>query len=150
MAKSERYRLSADKQGVIWDILMYLPTVSGLGIGAFVFWYKPNHALAYLLLFLGCFFLYQGMHRILVRLQLLPHAPIILEVSKQRVLLELRNGNKVELVKNLRYFSDYAGKSFGLTGMDTAGAKQQFVFHVGQFADRNEYNKVGGALKIFA
>ena len=81
---------------------------------------------------------------------MLPNAPVTLDVSKQRVLLELRNGRKVELVKNLRYFSDYAGKSFALTGMDTSGATRQFVFHRGQFADQNEYNKIGGVLKVFA
>ena len=129
---------------------MYVPTVAGLGTGAFIFWYKPNHGLAYLLFFLACFFFYQGLHRILGRLVLLPNAPVSLDVSKQRVLLELRNGNRVELVKNVRYFSDYAGKSFGLTGMDSAGAKRQFVFHKGQFADQEDYSKIGGALKIFA
>ena len=84
------------------------------------------------------------------RLVLLPNAPVVLDVSKQRVLLELRNGKRIELVKNLRYFSDYAGKSFALTGMDTSGAKRQFVFHKGQFADQNDYNKLGGTLKVFA
>lgn len=150
MAKSERYQLSSDSQGVMWDLLMYVPTVTGLAVGAFIFWYKPNHGLAYLLLFLACFFLYQGVHRIMGRLVLLPNAPVVLDVSKQRVLLELRNGKRIELVKNLRYFSDYAGKSFALTGMDTSGAKRQFVFHKGQFADQNDYNKLGGTLKVFA
>jgi hypothetical protein len=150
MAKSERYQLSSDKQGVIWDLLMYVPTVAGLAVGAVIFWYQPNHGLAYLLLFLACFFLYQGINRIIVRLALLPTAPVELDVSKQRVLLELRNGKKVELVKNLRYFSDYAGKSFALTGMDASGARRQYVFHRGQFADRDEYNRAGGSLKVFA
>jgi hypothetical protein len=149
MAKSERYELSPDKQGVLWDLLMYVPTVSGLAVGAFVFWFKPNHALAYLLLFLACFFFYQAVHRILGRMVLLPNAPKAMDVSKQRVVLELRNGQNVELVKNLRYFSDYAGKSFGLTGMDASGAKRQYVFHKGQFADQKDYNKIGGALKVF-
>jgi hypothetical protein len=150
VAKSERYQLSSDTQGVIWDVLMYVPTVAGLAAGAFIFWYKPNHGLSYLLLFLACFFLYQGVHRILGRMALLPNAPVALDVSKQRVLLELRNGTKVELVKNLRYFNDYAGKSFALSGMDSSGAKRQFVFHRGQFADQNEYTKIGGTLKAFA
>jgi hypothetical protein len=150
MARSERYELSSDTQGVLWDLLMYVPTVAGLAVGASIFWYKPNHGLAYLLLFLACFFLYQGVHRILGRMILLPNAPVALDVSKQRVLLELRNGVKVELVKNLRYFNDYAGKSFALSGMDTSGAKRQFVFHRGQFADQSEFSKVGGTLKVFA
>lgn len=150
MAKSERYQLMPDKKGVLWDLLMYVPTVTGLGVGAFIFWYKPNYPLSYLLLFLACFFFYQGLHRVLGRLVLLPNAPVALDISKQRVVVELRNGNKVELVKNVRYFTDYAGKSFGLTGMDTSGAKRQFVIHRGQFADQGDYNKIGGSLKVFA
>lgn len=150
MASSTRYELTQDKKGMIWDILMYIPTVTGLGIGAFFFWYQPNHPLAYLLLFLSCFFFYQGVHRVMGRLFLLPNSPIALDVSKRRVLLELRNGNKIELVKNVRYFSDYAGKSFGLTGMDSSGAKRQYVFHKGQFANHVDYDKIGGLLKVFA
>ena len=39
MAKSERFELMRDRKGVTWDVLMYIPTVSGLGIGAFIFSY---------------------------------------------------------------------------------------------------------------
>jgi len=150
MAKSERYQLAQDRKGVTWDLLMYIPTVSGLAIGAAFFWYQPNHALAYLLFFLACFFFYQGIHRALGRLMLLPSAPVALDVNKQRVLLELKNGRFVELVKNVRYFSDYAGKSFGLTGMDASGARRQYVFHRGQFTEHADYQKLGGVLKVFA
>lgn len=150
MAKTEKFKLNPDKKGVIWDLLMYVPMVVGLGTGFYIFWYKSNQGLAYLLLFLTCFFFYQGLHRVLGRLVVLPKAPIALDVSKQRVVVELRNGQAVELVKNVRYFSDYAGKSFGLTGMDTSGAKRQYVFHKGQFSDQNDYIKIGGALKVFA
>ena len=67
MAKSERYQLDKDRQGVTWDLLMYIPTVAGLAIGASIFWYQPNHALAYLVYFLACFFFYQGIHRVLAK-----------------------------------------------------------------------------------
>jgi len=150
MAKSEKFILMQDRKGVTWDALMYIPTVTGLGAGAFIFWYQPNHALAYLLFFLACFFFYQGLHRILSRLMLLPNTPVVLDVNKQRVRLELRNGTVVELIKNVRYFSDYAGKSFGLTGLDTSGVKRQYVFHKGQFVNQSEYQKLGGSLKVFA
>ena len=60
MAKSEQYILHQDKGGVVWDLIMYIPTVGGLAVGAFIFWYQPNHNLAYLLSFLACFFFYQG------------------------------------------------------------------------------------------
>ncbi|MDH5323847.1 MAG: hypothetical protein OEZ68_16710 [Gammaproteobacteria bacterium] len=150
MAKFERYNLVPDKKGMVWDLLMYVPTVGGLGIGASIMWYSGNQNLTYLLLFLSCFFLFQAVNRIMGRLLLLPGTPKAVEISKQRVVLELRNHQKIELVKNVRYFSDYAGKSFGLTGLDLSGVKKQFVFHKGQFVDQNEFNKIGGQLKVFA
>ncbi len=150
VAKSEVYALQQDKKGITWDALMYIPTVSGLGIGAVMFWYDKNQNLAYLLFFLACFFFYQGIHRVLGRLMLLPQSPVSLDVSKQRVLMKLRSGETVELVKDLRYFSDHAGKSFGLTGMDMGGVKRQYVFHKGQFDNDDAFKSVGGALKVFA
>jgi hypothetical protein len=150
VAKSETFELSQDRKGVTWDALMYIPTVLGLGTGALMFWYDKNQGLAYLLFFLACFFFYQGVHRVLGRMLLLPRSPVSLDVSKQRVLLVMRNGESVELMKSLRYFSDHAGKSFGLTGMDLMGAKRQYVFHKGQFADDAAFVRVGTALKVFA
>ncbi len=150
MARSERYVLVRDKQGIIWDLVMYVPTVGGLGVAAFIFWYQPNQNLAMVLFFLACFFFYQGLHRVLGRLSLLPNAPIAIEVSRQQISLDLRNNSRVDLVKNVRYFSDYAGKSFGITGMDASGAKRQYVFHKGQFADQGDFGKIGGVLKVFS
>ena len=150
MAKSENFELGQDRKGVIWDAMMYVPTVLGLGTGAFIFWYDQNQGMSYLLFFLSCFFFYQGVHRILGRLMMLPQSPVSLEVSKQRVSMALRNGETIELVKNLRYYSDHAGKSFGLTGMDMMGSKRQYVFHRGQFADGAAYGKITDVLKVFA
>jgi hypothetical protein len=150
MAKAEYFELGQDQKGIVWDLLMYVPTVTGLGAGAAIFWHGDSQGLAYLLFFLACFFFYQAMHRILGRLMLLPSSPVGLEVSKQKVQLKLKNGDTIELVKDLRYFSDYAGKSFGLTGMDMTGAKRQYVFHKGQFGNAGMFEKVGGALKIFS
>lgn len=150
MAKSESFDLSQDRQGVSWDVLMYLPTVTGLGVGAAIFWHGQNQGLAYLLFFLACFFFYQGLHRILGRLMVLPGSAVMLDVSKQRVTIKLRNGDSVELVKGVRYFADYAGKSFGLSGMDLSGAKKQYVFHKGQFTDGAAFERAGAALKVFA
>jgi len=135
---------------VTWDVLMYVPTVAGLGTGALMFWYDKNQGLAYLLFFLACFFFYQGVHRILGRMLVLPRSPVSLDVSRQRVLLTLRNGEAVELIKSVRFFSDHAGKSFGLTGMDVMGSRRQYVFHKGQFADDIAFGKVADALKVFA
>lgn len=148
--KSEHFQLIQDRRGMLWDIILYLPTVGGLATAASIFWYSENQNLAYLLFFLACFFLYQGIHRVLGRLMLLPTAPVALDVTKKRVLLELRNGNKSELVKDLRYYSDYAGKSFGLAGMDLVGKKRQFVFHKGQFTNEESFKKIGSVLKIYA
>lgn len=150
MAKSEIFELSQDRKGVTWDALMYVPTVLGLGIGAFMFWYDANQGLAYLLFFLACFFFYQGVHRALGRMLVLPQSPVLLDVSKQRVSLTMRNAEVVELIKDVRYFSDHAGKSFGLTGMDMMGAKRQYVFHKGQFSEEAAFGRVRAALKVFA
>lgn len=149
MAKSESFELSQDRKGITWDVMMYVPTVTGLGVGAAVFWHGENQGLTYLLFFLACFFFYQGLHRVLGRLMLLPGSAVALEVNKRQVTVKLRKGETIELVKNLRYFSDYAGKSFGLTGMDMSGAKRQYVFHRGQFAENSAFDRAGEALKVF-
>lgn len=149
MASKPLFELNQDRLGISWDLLMYVPTVAGLGIGAAIFWYGQNHGLAYLLLFLACFFFYQGLHRVLARLMILPGSAVSLDVSKQRVLLKLRNGNHIELVKNVRFFADTAGKSFGLTGMDMSGARRQYVFHKGQFASEEAFKQASAALKVF-
>lgn len=147
---AERWTLAPDRRGVVWDALLYAPTCLGLIIAAFSFWYKGNQSLSYLLLFLGCFFLFQGVHRILGRLMLLPSAPVAIDVSKQRVVVETRKGARTELVKNVRYFPDYAGKSFGLTGVDLNGARKQFVFHRGQFTEGEAFKKITSSLKVYA
>ncbi len=150
MGRPESFSLGRDRKGVLWDVMMYVPTVGGLSGIAFMFWYDGNKGLAYLLFFLACFFFYQGTHRILQRLVLLPSSPIALDVSKQQVLLKLRNGESVELVKDLRYFSDYAGKSFALSGMDMTGSRRQYVFHRGQFSGDAAYKSATASLKSFA
>jgi hypothetical protein len=147
---AERWTLAPDRRGVVWDALLYLPTCLGLLIAAFSFWYKGNSALTYLLLFLGSFFLLQGAHRILGRLMLLPSAPVAIDVSKQRVIVETRNGKRAELVKGVRFYPDYAGKSFGLVGMDLSGARRQFVFHRGQFSQSDEFKRISASLKVYA
>lgn len=147
---SERCVLQPDRKGVVWDALLYLPTCAGLGVGSFIFWFQGNQSLGYLLLFLASFFAFQAIHRILGRMLLLPSAPIALEVSKQRVVVETRNGRRMELVKSVRYFPDFAGKSFGLAGMDLNGIRKQFVFHRGQFSDEDVFKKTAAALKVFA
>jgi hypothetical protein len=59
----------------------------------------------------------------------------------------LKNGAQVNLIKSIKYYSDYSGKTFGLSGLDGAGKQLQFVFHKGQFATIEEFDSVQQALK---
>lgn len=149
MAKSE-YNLAPDRRGAAWDALLYLPVVILLGAYALVLWYQNNQAFAYLLMFLACFMGFIGGNRILSgRLMLLPSAPVALSVSKQHVTVRLRNNDRVSLVKEVRFFSDYAGKSFGLTGLDMSGKKRQYVFHRGQFESPTIYEDAMSSLRVY-
>ncbi|HMC13251.1 MAG TPA: hypothetical protein VKG67_02785 [Gallionellaceae bacterium] len=112
------------------------------------FWFGDDINLAYLLVFLGSFFFIAGANRILkTRLMLLPSAPIAIEIDKQVVGFVLRNGKRVEIVKDKRYYPDYAGRSFGLSGMNNSGQRLQFVFHRGQFPDETVYQAAQNALR---
>lgn len=136
---------------MIWDLLLYVPTVAALFSMAAKFWYGDNVNLAYLLVFLGSFFLIAGANRILkTRLMMLPTAPVAIEVEKPRVHMILRNGGKVELVGEVKYYSDYAGRTFGLTGLDGSGRRLQFVFHKGQFRGEQDYRAAQDKLRSVA
>ena len=86
--------LVQDTKGMYWDLLLYIPTVTALLSMAAKFWFGGDANLAYLLLFLGSFFLIAGSNRILkTRLMLLPSAPVALRVKdKHSACLTLRNG----------------------------------------------------------
>lgn len=143
-----RFDLIQDKKGMVWDLLLYVPTVAALLSMSAKFWFKDDANLSYLLLFLGCYFLIAGGNRILkTRLMLLPSAPTAIEVDKEKVGFALRNGSRLEILKELRYYPDYSGKTFGLSGMDGTGRKLQFVFHKGQFADDKMYQAAQKALR---
>lgn len=133
---------------MMWDLLLYVPTVTALLSMAAKFWFGDDINLAYLLVFLGSFFFIAGANRILkTRLMLLPSAPIAIEIGEQDVGFVLRNGKRVEIVRGLRYYSDYAGKSFGLAGLDNSGQRLQFVFHKGQFPDEKAYQAAQNSLR---
>ncbi len=151
MAKNQDFSLCPDKKGVTWDLLLYVPTVLALGSIALQMYYSPgSDTWSYLLMFLASFFFFVGFNRISTRMQLLPSSPVGINVSKQQVKIRLRNGNEVELVKDLRFFSDYAGRSFGLSAMDMTGKKCQYVFHKGQFASEQEFKDLTNSLRAFA
>lgn len=130
-----RFVLVQDHKGMMWDLLLYVPTVIALLSMVVKFWYSGDVSLAYLFSFLACFFFIAGANRILkTRLMLLPTAPIAIEIGKQVIQIIMRNGEQVELVKDLRVYADYSGRTFGLAGLDKLGQRMQFVFHKGQFS----------------
>ncbi len=133
---------------MLWDLLLYVPTVTALLAFAANAWYGENSNLSYLLLFLASFFFIAGANRILkTRLMLLPSSPIGIEANRQQATLLLRNGNRVSLMKDIKLYRDFSGRSFGLTGLDNTGRRLQFVFHRGQFALEQEYQTLQNLYK---
>ncbi len=150
MSGVTRYVLQADRQGVLWDLLLYVPTVFVLGLLGLKLGYGENPSLTYILYFMASFFFIAGANRILkTRLMWLPSSPVAIETSPQQVRLELRNGDEIQLIKDVRYYSDTQGKSFGLTGKDVMAQTRQFVFHRGQFQDAAAFKAVREALAVY-
>lgn len=148
--KGARYDFKQDRRGMTWDLILYVPTVGALYSIAAKLWYTPSQSWSYLLVFLGTFFLLVGANRILkTRLLLLPTAPVGMEIAKNMVRVHLRNGDSVDLVKEVRFFSEIGGKTFALTGMDLSGKKQQYVFHGGQFHDESAYKGAKAYLEVY-
>ena len=103
-----RFDLSQDRKGMMWDLLLYIPTVVALLSMAAKFWYGEDANLAYLLVFLASFFCIAGANRVLkTRLMILPSAPVAIEFDKTLPRLVLRNGKVIQLVKDLKFYSDY-------------------------------------------
>lgn len=149
MSKVDSYRLAPDKRGAIWDALLYIPVVLLLASYAVKTWYSGDQTFAYILVFLASFIFLIGANRILgTRLMLLPASPRGLELAKKSVVVMIKGGGRVELVKDLRYYPDYAGKSFGLVGMDLSGKKRQYVFHRGQFERENDFKDLRSQLSV--
>ena len=144
-----RFNLVQDRKGMMWDLLLYVPTVVALLSMVLKFWYGGDVSLAYLFSFLASFFFIAGANRILkTRLMLLPTAPIAIEIGKPVTRIIMRNGEKVELVKDLRIYADYSGRSFGLAGLNKLDERLQFVFHKGQFSSLKDYQAILEILKI--
>ena len=143
------FNLVQDRKGMMWDLLLYVPTVVALLSMVLKFWYGGDVSLAYLFSFLASFFFIAGANRILkTRLMLLPTAPIAIEIGKEVTRIIMRNGEKVELVKDLRIYADYSGRSFGLAGLNKLDERLQFVFHKGQFSSLKAYQAIQEMLKI--
>ncbi|HWQ95208.1 MAG TPA: hypothetical protein VN418_06900 [Gammaproteobacteria bacterium] len=150
MSGVTRYVLQRDRQGVLWDLLLYVPTVVVLGLLGLKMGYGENPSVAYILYFMASFFFIAGANRILkTRLMWLPTSPVAIETSHEQVRLELRNGERVQLVKDVRYYSDTQGKSIGLSGKDVMGQPRQFILHRGQFQDAATFKEVREALAVY-
>jgi len=150
MAESSSFDLVQDKRGMVWDLLLYIPTVIALTLIGAKLWFSADRAWSYLLFFMACFFFITGANRVLVsRLMLVPRAPVGLAVGRDSVALKMRNGETCALVKDVRFFSDYAGKSFGLSGLEGGGQRRQFVFHRGQFPDDSVYQDLLSRLRVY-
>ncbi len=151
MAEGTQFDLVQDRKGVVWDLLLYVPTVVALASIAASLWYGDDHNMGYLLFFLACFFFIVGFNRIFkTRLMLLPSAPTRLNLGEQSIGVQQRNGAQIDLVKDLRYYSDYTGKSFGISGLDGTGRQLQFVFHKGQFSTTDQYSSAQSILKRYS
>ncbi|HHM05751.1 MAG TPA: hypothetical protein ENJ19_08405 [Gammaproteobacteria bacterium] len=137
-------------KGLLWDLALYVPTVAVLaGIGAKL-WFSPNSDWAYLLFFMASYFFFVGANRILkTRLMLLPGAPVAIELDKRKVRLRLRSGECVDLVKDVRFFSEMGGKTFAITGLDLSGKKQQFIIHAGQFPTETDFKDAKSLLAVY-
>ncbi len=142
--------LHPDHKGTVWDLVLYVPTVGFLLLWGLKLWYGDADQvyIGYGLMFLGFFFLMVGGNRILRRMLLTPNSPLSMDVTGERIKLRLKSGESMTLLKDVRFFSDYAGKSFALTGIDGLGIKQQFVFHHQQF-DAEEVEPLLKALERY-
>jgi hypothetical protein len=146
-SKATHLNLVPDQKGVIWDLMLYIPTVIALGSISASLWYSDDHNTSYLLFFLTCFFFIAGFNRIFTRLMLFPTSPAQLLLADHSLGLVQKNKIQVDLVKKLRFFSDYSGKSFAVSGLDGTGKQLQFVFHKGQFATVEEFDSTQAFLK---
>lgn len=148
--KDRRYELQQDRKGMVWDLLLYVPTVTALLLIGGKLWFGPNKNWSYLLIFLGTFFFLIGFNRIMkTRLMVYPASPVALEIIKDRVRLQLRSGAMVDIVKDVRFFSEVGGKTIALTGIDAAGQKQQYIFHQGQFRDESAFKEAKSWLEVY-
>lgn len=142
-----QFDLVPDKKGVVWDLMLYIPTVVALGSISASLWYGDDHNTSYLLFFLTCFFFIAGFNRVMTRMILLPSSPVNLILDGESLITTQKGGAQTVLIKNQKFFSDYAGKSFAMSGIDGTGKSQQFVFHRGQFSSSEQFELAQTELK---
>ena len=135
---------------MIWDLLLYIPAVVILLFVSLRLWLGPDKTWTYATVAIASFLCIQGAMRILkTRLMLLPQAPVGLDIGNQRIRVELRNGQTVQLVSKLRYFPDFAGKTIAISGTDLNGKDHQYIFHLGQFRDTSAFKDLRGFLEVY-
>ena len=150
-SKEKKYTLTPDKQGMMWDSVLYVTIIFFLYMSAAKMWYTTYKDWSYLLVFLGTLFIFIAVNRIVrQRMMLFPNSAIGLELGKDKVVLSLRSGKVASLVKDVRFFSAYTGKAFAVTGVDMEGNKQQHVFHKGQFESDSEFEEAVSLLRVYA
>jgi hypothetical protein len=149
MADAKQYVLIQDRRGVVWDALLYIPTVAALALIGLKLWFGPNQTWTYALVFLASFFFIVGLNRVLGRMMLLPSSPTAIEIDKQGVYLKLRNDKRISLLKDVHYYPDFSGKSFGLSGMDLSGKRYQYVFHRGQYSTVAVFDEIRSLLNVY-
>lgn len=149
-ADAKKYEFVRDTRGMTWDLALYIPTTVALILVGSRLWFAGDHGFAYAVVFATTFIILIGFNRIFkTRLMMLPNAPTAISVSKAGVDLTLKNGAQIQLVKDVRFFSDLAGRSIGLAGTDLTGKAHQHIFHKGQFASESEFGEVKASLRIF-
>jgi hypothetical protein len=135
MSNGTRYTLRRDYHGMFWDALLYVPTVTALAIFAISSFYDDKVAVAYLLGFLACFFLFAGANRILTtRLMWLPSAPVAIEIRPSAADLILKSGEDHPAPAGLEALPRSIGPIIRPDRRQRCKARKQFIFHRGQFA----------------
>jgi hypothetical protein len=137
-----------DRKGMLWDLMLYIPTVVALASISATLWYDSERNASYLFFFLTCFFAIAGFNRVFkTRLMLLPSSVVSLSIADRGLSLLQKDGTEISLMKSFKYFPDYAGRSFGVSGMDGSGRQLQFVFHKGQFPSPEKFASAQEAFK---
>ncbi len=151
MAKCETYALVPDKRGAVWDLILYVPVIILLVLMSLQFWYGGQYQwVSYLLVFSATYIGLIGFNRVAgSRLMISASSPLDLTLDKKRISVKTKGGDHVELVGEVKFFPDHAGKTFALTGVDMAGKKRQFVFHRGQFEDEAMFKDIRSRLGVY-
>src|SRR5487761_2439357 len=93
MTEMQQFDLVPDKNGMAWDLLLYIPTVVALASISASLWYGGEHNTSYLLFFLACFFFIVGYNRIFdTRLMYFSTSPVQLRVGQDSLILVQKNG----------------------------------------------------------